>query len=97
MQDAEDRPAVLDETDVDSELAIPRDELAGPIERVDRPEARCRWRQAFGLDGLLGDDRNVREGLGQHGDDDPLCGEVGFGHRRLVGLLADVEGRGIDI
>ena len=91
MKDAEHRPSILDEADAHRELAILGDKLAGAVERVDRPEARRRGRQALGLDQLLGKDRNIGKGVAEHGDDDPLGAEIGLGHRGLVGFLANVE------
>jgi hypothetical protein len=83
MNDPEDRNPVLDEADIDCELAIFGDELAGSVERVNGPEAHGPGWQALGLYQLLRGDRNVGEGFGQHRTDNPLRGGVGFGHWRL--------------
>ena len=36
---AEQRPAMLDERDVDGELAVAAEKLLGPVERIDEPES----------------------------------------------------------
>jgi hypothetical protein len=42
-----DRPAVFDKGDVDSELAVPLEELLGSVERIDAEEAIPeRWNMA---------------------------------------------------
>jgi hypothetical protein len=87
MNDHQDRDPVLDEADIDSELAIFGDKLPGSVERVNSPEARGRRWQALGLDQFPRGDRDVGEGFGQHRTDDLLRGKVGSGHWRLVGLL----------
>ena len=57
MDDAEARPAALDQRDVDGELALVLDELLGAVERIDQPErAAVDRRDLPGRDFLLGDD-----------------------------------------
>ncbi len=92
MDDAEDRDAVLDEADIDGELAVAVDELLGAVERVDEPEeGRRRNRQAVRRRMLLGDDRDVRRRRGESLEDQRLGMLVGKGHRRGVVLAADGE------
>src|SRR5262249_42091751 len=43
------------------------------------------------------DARDVGKGRHQPLDDDPLRGEIGLGHRGLVGLVANIEFLGIDL
>src|SRR6266478_8492534 len=97
MHDAEYRPPFLDKRNQHRELTVPGDELARAVERVDRPEAVAAGRHSLGLAQFLGDARNVGKGRHQPVDDDPLGGEVGLGHRGLVGLVANVELFGIDL
>ena len=49
VHDAEHRSALLDERDQHRKFAVPGDELAGAVARVDRPETVAAGRHALGL------------------------------------------------
>ncbi len=89
VDDAGNGSPVLDQGDVDGEFGAPGDEFPGSVEGIDQNESlagntgdtacgRC----------FLGDNRNVRKGLGQDAEDDPLGALVRFGHRGAVRLVA---------
>ena len=60
VDDAAGRDAVLDQRDVDGEVAAALDELLGAVERVDEEEDRRA--EPVGRLLLLGDDGNLGEG-----------------------------------
>jgi hypothetical protein len=96
---AEHRLVVAHQRDVDGELAVATDEFLGAVERVYQPEFRPRAADRKGVRGL--------RFLGQHGDRrrqrrelarENLVGRaVGAGDRRLVGLVLDAVGGGVDL
>jgi hypothetical protein len=98
LDHAEHRHAVLDEGDVDGELAIALDELARAVERIDHPQPRPAPAQRRGnrIGGFLRQHRHVRRQVAQAGDDAAVRGEVGRGQRAGIGLVRDVEVVGVD-
>ena len=97
VDDPEHRPSFLDKRDQHREFAVSSDELASTVERVDRPKAITAGRRSFGLAQFFGDARDVGEGGHEPVEDYPLGGEIGFGHRGLVCLMANVEFFSIDL
>ena len=93
LDHAEDRHAVFDERDVDGELAVALQELAGAVERVDQPEARpaAALFQRDRVCGLLRQHRDLRRQPRQAVDDAAVRGEVGGGDRAGIGLGAHGE------
>ena len=90
VEHAEHRPAGLDQRDVDGEFVGPRDELPGPVERIDEPEAAaggCRWRE--GVRALLRDHGDARVGGAQTRDDEAIRRPVRLGYRRAIVLRLD--------
>ena len=90
---AEHRPMVVDQRDVDRELAVAIDEFLGAVQRIDQPvavPAGCVPRSPA--------DRTSSEMIGisgvsacQAGDDAVMRGEIGLRQRRLVVFALHVE------
>src|SRR6185437_7694055 len=92
QHNAQHGPVVLDQRDVDRELAVALDELAGTVERIDQPVPRPRFALLpRRLLGFFGNERqyglHVRQAFGNH----LLRGKVGGGERGAVVLQLDVE------
>ena len=97
MDRAERRHAPVDQRDVDRELAVAGDELAGAVERVDEPEAApVDGRDLAARGPFLGDDGDVRRQLPERRDDQPLGVLVGVGDGAAVGLGRHREIAAID-
>ena len=98
--DAEHRPAVLDERDIDREFAVAAEELLGSVQRIDEPEARADAGRPDALGGLLlRDHRNPRGQRAERRQDDGFRRLIGERHRAAVGLFphagpVTVEGEG---
>lgn len=88
---AEHRAAVLDQGDVDGELAVLLQEFLGSVERVDQEVPRTCRRQLAGFDRFFGHHRNVGELFRKARKNDFLGCRVGLGHRRPVDLVLDLE------
>ena len=94
---AGDRDAVLDERDVDRELAVAADELLGAVERIDEQEGVPDLRSPCGGHFLLGDDRNVRHRRREGFHDGVLGAEIGFADRRIVDFVGDGKVGPVDL
>ena len=97
--DAEHRLVVAHQRDVDGELAVATDEFLGAVERVHQPELEPRAADREGVRGLgflrqHGDRRRQRRELPR---EDLVGRAVGTGDRRLVGLVLDAVGGGVDL
>ncbi len=99
MDDAQQRPAVLDQRDVDGELALALDELLGAVEGVDQPERPAgNLGNVAGVHRLLGDDRILLANFPADRLQDQLFRPlIGLGHRRGVALARNVEVGGVDL
>ena len=87
MDDAEHRPLVVDERDVDGELAVSLHELLRAVERVHDPEpAPVPARGEGGLGGFLGQHRDLGRDAPQAREDQLLGAQVRLGERRAVRL-----------
>jgi hypothetical protein len=91
LHHAQHRHAIFDQGDVDGELAVALDELAGAVERIDQPQAsigawprECR-RPSSDSTGTCGVE--CRQAV----DDDAVRGQIGRGQRRVVVLQLDLE------
>src|SRR5690606_30116322 len=77
-----DRPAVLDERDVDGKLPVALDEFLGAVERIDDEAARVMLPLAVAAGFLfLGDDRRAGESFRQAGNNDRVGSLVRQGQR----------------
>ena len=89
VDNAEHGTALIDEADVDAELAVAVQVLARAVEGIDKPEAAAgdirdhSRRHAF-----LRNYRDLRRQAPQTLEHDPLGSDVGGGDRRAVGLDA---------
>ena len=93
--DAEQRHAVGHQRQIDGEFVAAGDEFLGAVERVDQEEA-VSIGQLRQMDALLGQRRDVRGQPRQAFADDAVGGEIGFRHRRSVGLAVDLHGVAVD-
>ena len=93
LHHAEHRHAVLDQRDVDGELAIALDELARAVQRIDHPQPRPGQALRGGdlVRRLLRQHRDVGGEPRQAIDNAVMRGEVGGGQRRVVGLVLHCE------
>ncbi len=82
MDDAENRAMIVDQGNIDRELAIAVDEFPGAVQGVDQPVLRPlralgKRRQSF----LLRNDRNFGGKSTQAGDDTTMRGQIGLRQR----------------
>ena len=89
--------AVLDQGNIDGEVAAPLYELLGAIERINDEELTAHIGDASGGSLFFGHDRDQGGEAGQIGQDDGFGGRVGQGHRRGIGLHRHIKGRIIDV
>ncbi|KAG1083663.1 hypothetical protein G6F40_014699 [Rhizopus arrhizus] len=95
---AEGGRALVDQGDVDAELAVALDELAGAVQRVDQPvRAPVATLLPWHLRRFLGQDRKLRGQLLQALFDHLVGGQVGRGDRAVVILDPHVEATGIHL
>ena len=97
--DAQHRLMVAHQGDVDRELAIAADELLGAVERVHQPQlgpGAADRKRVRGL-GFLGQHRDRRRQRRELARENLVSRTVGKGDRRLVCLVLDPVGRGIDL
>src|SRR5574344_1046045 len=90
--------ALVDQRDVDTELAIALDEFAGAIDRVNQPITGPVL--AFlpaDLGTFLAEDRQVGSNPRQALDNDPVGQQIGIGHRAGIVLVADLEAAAIHL
>ena len=98
LHDAEHGLVILDQRDVDRELAVALDELARAVERIDEPITRPALARRPGDAGrFLAQHRHVRRQRAEPLDDDVMRGEIGCGQRRAIVLVLDREIRLVDI
>ena len=86
---ARDRPSVRNHREVDGVFARSGDVFLGAVERIDQHEGIARERREARH--LLGDHVDPRHQPGHRLDQQGLRALVGGGHRRGVGLGADVD------
>ncbi len=97
QHDAKYRAAVFDQRDVDGELAVSGNELAGTVEWVHQPVARPVRAFLGGRDHtLFGQHRNARHERREAVENAVVGSEVGGRHRRIVGFLCHRELVAID-
>ena len=87
---------MLDQRDVDGELAVALDELAGAVKRVNQEKPFGGFRNTSGRDFFLGDHRDIGKRGGQRLQDHSLGTMVGLGDRRTV-AFADMAKGGVGI
>ncbi len=90
---------VADQRDIDREFAVAVDELLGAVERIDEPEilpAVAHGGRVF-LGRFLRKHRYFRCQAPQPGAEDVVGGAIGPRDGRIVGLVADVVGRCVDL
>ena len=88
---------MLDQRDVDGEIAVAADELLGAVERIDQEEAIGSGRHPAGRHALLGHHRHLRRKPFESGEQHDLGQSVGFGHRRRIGLEGNVDRPGVNV
>ncbi|KDX38553.1 hypothetical protein AC96_5203 [Escherichia coli 2-156-04_S4_C2] len=88
---------LLDQGDVDGELAIAADEFLGAVQGIDQPETRGRRGQSAPACGLFGNGRHLGKALRQGFEDRRFGRFVGKGDRRSVILAANLEVGRIDL
>jgi hypothetical protein len=94
---AQDRRAVLDQGDVDGELAVALDELLGAVQRIDQPVAPPGAAGGIGdVAAFLGQAGDVGRQSGQAVFDDLVRGQVGGGQGTVVVFVRDVECATVD-
>ena len=87
---AGDRPASLDQRDIDGELAVSGDEFSRSVERIDKQEPFGDGDRALRRCRFLGDDRRLGGARAQMSADDRLRPQVGKRDRTAVRLGASV-------
>ena len=96
VDDAHHRAAVLDDRDVDRELAVLRDELLGAVERIDECEPAAVFGHVSAGHRFFGDHLKVRLGLGEPLQDDRFGKAVRLRQKGRIQLCLDREIGAVD-
>src|SRR5271157_2510892 len=94
---AGDRPSLLDQRDIDRELAVAGDEFLRPVERIDQQESLPAGDGLALRRRFFRDDRYLRDGAGEVLADDGLRALVGERDRAAVVLGANAAVLRVDL